>query len=118
MPLVLDLHRKTLHWLDVQSRGHLEMNNVSTSQGAITTICPNLMTYFESGVRPSLYELACLHAAARCERVTVRGAGLKLFKRRPAESPVEFYERLAWGTSDEQPQIAVSDTAPVLALLY
>ena len=118
MPLVVDLRQGLLHWLDVQSRGHLEMNNVASSQAAITTICPSLMAYFQSGVRPSLYELALLHSAARCERVTVRGEGLKRFCREPNESLIDFYDRLARATPDDRPQTEVPGDAPILALLY
>jgi hypothetical protein len=117
-PLVLDLEESMLHWLDIQSRGQLAMNNVATSQGAITTICPNLMTYFASSARPSMYDLALLHAAARCKSVTVRGSDLKRFHRRGDESPIEFYDRLVVGTPDERPQIAVSDKVPILAILH
>ena len=86
MPLVLDLRERVLHWLDVQSKGQFEMNNVETSKAAIERICPELMAYFASGVRPSMYDLALLHAAARCDRVIVRGAGVKCFARRPPKT--------------------------------
>jgi hypothetical protein len=118
LPLVLDLHENMLHWLDMQSRGYLEMNNVATSKAAITKICPNLMTYFESGVRPSLYDLTLLHATARSQRVTVRGPEIKTFIRRPHESPLEFYDRLVIGTPDEHPRITAPGEAPILAVLY
>jgi hypothetical protein len=117
-PLVLDLRESTLHWLDVQSKGQLAMNNVATSQAAITTICPNLMTYFASGTRPSMYDLALLHAAARCKRVTVRGTDLRQFPRGRDESPIEFYDRLVAGTPDERPGAVVSPKEPILAILY
>jgi hypothetical protein len=65
-----------------------------------------------------MYDLALLHAAARCKRVTLRGTELKQFHRRRDESPIEFYDRLAIGTPDERPEIAVSDKVPVLAILH
>jgi hypothetical protein len=73
MPLVVDLDHDTLHWLDVYAKGGLEFNNVATSEKDIKRLAPNLMSYFASGVRPTMFELARLHAAARCHRVVVRG---------------------------------------------
>jgi hypothetical protein len=75
MPLVFDLREQAIHWLDVQAKGQLEMNNVEMSQRAIAKICPQLMTYFGSGVRASMWDLCLLHAAARCQQVTVRAHG-------------------------------------------
>lgn len=118
MPLVLDLRQNMLHWLDVQSRGRLEMNNVATSQSAIASVCPNLIEYFESGVRPSLHDLGMLHAAARCQRVTMRGLDLKRYIRRNDESPKQFYARLVAGVPDNGPLVPVADGAPILAFLY
>ena len=40
MPLSFDLESRTLHWLDVYSKGQLSMNNVATSNSAIQTIVP------------------------------------------------------------------------------
>ena len=76
LPLVLDMWEKRLHWLDVQSKGQFEMNNVENSRSAIAKLCPELIEYFSSGVRPSMFDLALLHAAARCKRVI--GAEWKL----------------------------------------
>ena len=119
MPLVLDLRERVLHWLDVQSKGEFVMNNVETSKAAIERICPDLITYFASGVRPSMYDLALLHAAARCERVIVRGAVVKCFVRRLTEDCGAFYNRLKCGESDESwSDCLVPDGGPVLAMLY
>jgi hypothetical protein len=59
------------------------------------------MTYFASGVRLSMYELGMLHAAARCERVFVRGATVSQFVRRPGEGADAFLGRLLAGAADE-----------------
>jgi hypothetical protein len=118
MPLVLDLRDGLLHWLDVQSKGQLEMNNVETSKSAIAKVCPDLITYFGSGVRPTIYKLALLHAAARCQRVTVRGDGVKRYFRRSDESALKFFNRLASVAPPDQVLSAVSYDEPVFAALY
>jgi hypothetical protein len=118
MPFVLDLRDGLLHWLDVQSKGHLEMNNVETAKSAIAKVCPDLITYFGSAVRPTIYDLALLHAAARCQRVTVRGDGVERCFRRPDESALKFFDRLASDALPDQVMPAVSYDEPVFAALY
>lgn len=61
-----------MHWLDIYSKGQPALHNVATSSRSITKICPNLITYCGSRARPTLFELAALHAAARTRRVIVR----------------------------------------------
>jgi len=117
MPLVLDLQASTLHWIDVHAKGQLEMNNVASSNKAITKICPEMMMYFASGVRCSMFELGLLHAAARCERVFVRGATIAEYVRRPGETVGAFHKRLVRGDADE-PRSRLRLEPPVLALLY
>ncbi|WP_256078817.1 MXAN_6230/SCO0854 family RING domain-containing protein [Massilia sp. YIM B04103] len=94
LPLVLDLEQQRLHWLDVYSKGEFEFNNADSSNAAITAICPALIAYFASGVRPSMYELALLHAAARGQRVRLRGSEDRVVTRLAGESDMDFLARL------------------------
>lgn len=100
LPLVLDLFERKLHWLDVQSTGQFAFNNVENSKSAIAKLCPELIEYFSSGIRPSMFDLALLHGAARCERVMVRGREPKNFVRRNGEERIAFYQRIVHGESD------------------
>lgn len=119
LPMVLDLRDSVLHWLDVHAKGEFEMNNVETSNAAITKICPELMMYFGSGVRASMFDLGLLHAAARCERVFVRGERTAQFVRRPGETAAAFHARLVRGEADEpRSQTPRADGPPILAMLY
>jgi hypothetical protein len=119
LPFVLDLETDTLHWLDVHSKGHLEMNTAASSDTAITTICPNLIGYFASGIRASMYELAALHAAARARRVHVRSpAGeLRTIARRAGESSAIFLARILRGPG-AAPLATPRLDRPVFAALY
>ena len=119
LPLVFDIRDGLLHWLDVHAKGRFEMNNVETSKAAITKICPELMMYFGSGVRPSMFELGLLHAAARCKRVFVRGETVSEFVRRADEDAQAFHARLVSGAADEpRARGPRADGSPVLAMLY
>ncbi|MFO0757538.1 MAG: MXAN_6230/SCO0854 family RING domain-containing protein [Byssovorax sp.] len=120
MPLVVDLEQRTLHWLDVYSDGQLAFNNVRTSNGAITRICPEMIDYFASGARPSMLDLARYHAAARAPRVYLRRSeGTALFVRRPGEDILSFHRRLCRGEADEpRARPPRTDGPPLLAVLY
>ncbi|PCC67195.1 RING finger family protein 4 [Nannocystis exedens] len=117
MPLVLDVAESTMHWLDVYSTGQFEMNNVATSNKAITKICPEMIGYFASGVRISMFELALLHAAARGRQVIVRGAGrVRGFARMANESAEQFLRRIRAGEG-ATPSSPAASGAPVFAAL-
>lgn len=124
MPLVVDLETSTLHWLDVYSEGQLAFNNVASSQGDIARVCPAMISYFATGTRPSMLELGRLHAAARCQRVVLRGrsAPHRLFVRKQDEPARAFLHRLRTGVADDRlgegALPAAIGTAPVLALLH
>ncbi|WP_082551759.1 MXAN_6230/SCO0854 family RING domain-containing protein [Massilia sp. Root351] len=115
MPLVLDLSARRMHWLDVYSKGELAFNNADSSNAAITAICPTLIGYFASGIRPSLYQLVLLHAAARADRVVLRGEQDAVFERRGGEDGMAFLKRLRSGAG--APCAALPDDRPVCAAL-
>jgi hypothetical protein len=117
MPLVLDLRQGVLHWLDVYAQGQLVFNNVASSRRAITNICPTLMQYFASGVRPTMYELALLHAASRSRTVLVRGKTVQRFRRREGEAVATFHARLARGEGGEGTTFSIGE-GRTLAALY
>jgi hypothetical protein len=119
MPLVLDVQENVLHWIDMQARGELDMNNVETSKGAIFRVCPALMDYFSSGARASMLDLGLLHAAARASRVILRGETNRLFVRQSDEDTGAFYERLRDGVPDETGvDLPRAEGLPLMALLY
>lgn len=117
LPLVVDLAQRTLHWLDVYATGQFLFNNVATSNRAIRRIGPEMLASFGSGVRPSMLDLALLHAAARCRRVErrTRDGGVAAFVRRNDETAAAFLSRLRAGAADEA--AAHDDDAPVFAAL-
>jgi hypothetical protein len=78
----------------VYSKGQLQANNVAGAKNDIASVCSQLIAYFESGVRSSMLELALLHAAARADRVYLRGAETMRFERGPGESTANFLSRL------------------------
>lgn len=118
MPLVLDLREGTLQWLEVYAKGKLLFNSVATSRRVITSICPTLMQYFASGIRPTMYELALLHAASRARTVVVRGSAVRRFRRREGEDVAAFHSRLARGEGGEETVFAIEDGRTLAALYH
>ena len=118
MPLVFDLQDSRMFWLDAYSTGQFAFNNVETSNAAIQRICPETMAYFGHGVRPSMFQLGALHAAARTDRVYVRdGGGAFVYERRPREGDHTFYQRLRTGDADVLVETLPAFAQPILAVL-
>lgn len=117
LPLVLDLEDDVMHWLDTYSKGNLAFNNPATSNAAIERICPEMIEYFGSGVRMSLFELALLHAASRSTQVVLRGESNRRFVRKDDESPMDFLRRLERREADED-DVEIVETDPCFAILY
>ncbi|MCB9706841.1 MAG: hypothetical protein H6711_33660 [Myxococcales bacterium] len=118
MPMLFDLEEGRIHWLDVYSTGMPAMNNVASSKGAIARICPEMLAYFASGVRPSIRELALLHAAARCEAVLLRGEAERLLVREPGESARDFLGRLRREEGAQPGDGLPGGGAPLFAALF
>lgn len=118
MPLVLDIAESTMHWLDVYAKGQFVFNNVATSNKAITKICPEMIAYFASGTRISMFDLALLHAAARGQRVLIRGKdGVRGFVRGADESPEQLLRRIAAGAGGQPATLPGAAGPPVFAAL-
>lgn len=116
-PLVVDLDEDRLHWLDVYGKGQLAFNNVANSNRTITKVCPEMIAYFASGLRPTMYDLALLHAAARGKRVWLRDAlGTRRFVRGAGEDAMAFLGRLSATAGEARPLPTELGTATFAAL--
>jgi hypothetical protein len=118
LPMVVDLQGGILHWLDLYSQGALQFNNVATSNKDISRRCPEMMAYFASGVRPSMFDLALLHAAARAEHVYLRDKKVQRYSRRPDEDPESFRQRILSEPADQILDVLPDFTASVGAALF
>jgi hypothetical protein len=119
MPMVLDIAERRLHWIDAYAPGAFHFNNVANSNRAITKVCPDLIAYFGSGTRMSMRELALLHAAARCDRVILRGAQIRALERAAGEGHAAFLGRLRSETGATVGDArSLLGEGPVLAALF
>lgn len=117
-PLAVDLEGRQLFWLDACTRGLPAFNNVATATRTLERMCRDTMACFRHGVRPSLFHLGALHAAARAGRAWVRtGDGFQRFVRRSDESTWDLYRRIVDGTPDAVQAALPAVEPPVLAVL-
>ncbi len=94
LPLIVDLDDDRLHWLDVYAAGSLQFNNVATSNKDLKRLGPQLLGYFGTGERASMYDLALLHAAARAARVVIRDGDEVGVLERGTDDAAAFLRRL------------------------
>ncbi|SCG71995.1 MXAN_6230/SCO0854 family RING domain-containing protein [Micromonospora coxensis] len=110
-PLLVDLERYRMRWLDVTLAGSGATHSVADYSHRLGQLAIAADGYFDGGFRPSLWEVACWHAAARADLVQVRADGVRAYHRQPGESLRDFAARLthlgpAEETSAGQPQPA------------
>ena len=119
LPFVFDIAEHRLHWLDTYSKGQLLFNNVENANAAIMKLCPEMITYFGSGVRMNMFELALLHAASRAEQVFVRGDETLCFERQAGEESAAFAARLRSGRGGRcDRDLPSSHGPPLFAVLH
>lgn len=96
IPLIIDLQARKLLWVDVKIPADDIYQSVHTSRGGLAHIGQDTLAYFGTGARPTLWELACLHAAARTRTVYVRrkDARVSVLSREPDEDAGRFLRRL------------------------
>jgi len=96
VPLIIDLEARKLRWVDVKIPADDVYQSVHTSRGGLAHLGQDTMAYFGTGARPTLWELACLHAAARTRTVHVlrRDGRVAVLTRAPDEDTGHFLRRL------------------------
>jgi hypothetical protein len=72
IPAVLDLDRQELLWADVNLPPTLRFHSAAGYRATLAHLGHDLQAHFGAGARPSQWDVAALHAAARARRVVVR----------------------------------------------
>lgn len=96
IPLTIDLEAHRLRWIDVHVKSRGELHSLGNYRAALAHVGRDFADLIESGARPTLWDLACVHATARANVVYVReGNGeITLYRRRDGESIVARLGRL------------------------
>jgi hypothetical protein len=93
VPMLVDLQTRTMRWIDVNVTAAGRFHSVGGYRAALAHLGADLTAAFAH--RPTVWDVACLLAAARHPRVLVRdGAVTVAVERRPGESSLAFARRL------------------------
>ncbi|HEX3476921.1 MAG TPA: MXAN_6230/SCO0854 family RING domain-containing protein [Kofleriaceae bacterium] len=99
VPLALDLEAGRVSWLDVHITGVGALQAVGGYRAALAHLGRDFADLTASGARPSLWDIAAIHAAARGNLVYVRerAGGFAVYRRRDKEQTLARLARLHAG---------------------
>lgn len=103
VPLLLDLQPRRLLWLDLHLSSQRQLNSVEGSRSALGRMGRDLLDDHGGGARPSLGEVACLHAAGCAGSTVVRDprGRLRRYRRRADEDALAYFRRLEERGADD-----------------
>jgi hypothetical protein len=103
VPLTIDLAERRLRWLDVHIASQGELHEVGGYRAALAHIGRDFADLLSTQARPTLWDLACIHAAARGNVIYVRerDGSFTTYRRRDNESKVTRLARLMSGGADD-----------------
>ncbi len=103
VPLTIDLAERRLHWLDVHIRGRGALHAVGGYRAALAHLGRDFADLINADARPTLWDLACIHAAARGNVIYVRerDGSFTTYRRRDNESKTTRLSRLLSSTADD-----------------
>src|SRR5262249_52786189 len=110
VPLAIDLEARRLRWLDCHITGHHALHQVGGYRAALAHIGRDFSDLAATAARPTLWDLAAIHAVARANIVYVRErhGAIAAYRRRDREQAPARLARLhagddTDGTLDELP---------------
>ena len=121
VPLVIDLVTEQLRWLDVHITGQQAMHDVGGYHAALAHIGRDFADLAATGARPTLWDLAAIHAVARANIVYVRerAGGFRVYRRRDGEQALARLARLHAGddTDGHTPELPPANAPTWFALV-
>lgn len=103
VPLVIDLEARRLRWLDARIAGPTALRRVGGYRAALAHIGRDFADLAGTGARPTLWDLATLHAVARANIVYVRdrSGAITAYRRRDKEQALARLVRLHAGDDSD-----------------
>jgi hypothetical protein len=118
VPLAIDLEARRLRWLDVHIRGRGALHHLGGYRAALAHLGRDFAHLIGTGARPTLWDVACIHATARANVVYVRGpAGITLYRRRDGEPTAGRLARLLTDEPDDTVTAIPTANAPTWVAL-
>lgn len=103
VPLTIDLEARRLCWLDVHVADRGELHQVGGYRAALAHLGRDFADLLATGARPTLWDVAGIHAIARANIVYVRerSGEITQYRRRDGESTTTRLSRLATIAGDD-----------------
>jgi hypothetical protein len=103
VPLTIDLGERRLRWLDVHIAAHGDLHQVGGYRAALAHIGKDFEDLLAAAARPTMWDVACIHAAARANTVYIRerDGGYTMYRRRDGESARARLARLMSGADHD-----------------
>ena len=103
VPLTIDLEARRLRWLDVHIASHADLHQVGGYRAALAHIGKDFADLASTAARPTLWDVACIHAASRANLVYVRerDGSITQYRRRDGETTVGRLARLLADLDDD-----------------
>ncbi|MBA3458677.1 MAG: hypothetical protein H0T46_01865 [Deltaproteobacteria bacterium] len=103
VPLTIDLEAAKLRWLDVHISGRGSLHQVGGYRAALAHIGKDFADLAFARSRPTLWDVACIHAIARANLVYVRerSGAITQYRRRDGESTTTRLSRIASNGGDD-----------------
>jgi hypothetical protein len=112
VPLTIDIAERRLRWLDVHIKERGDMYQVGGYRAALAHIGRDFADLLATHARPTMWDLAAIHAAARANLVYIRerDGTFTTYRRRDHESVGARLARVLSGGNDEGKIAAIPAT--------
>jgi hypothetical protein len=103
IPLAIDLPNRHVHWLGVAISDRAQLSRAGGFRAALAHAARDLADLAASRARPTLWDIASIHAATRANIVYVRerDGAITTYRRREGEPPIARLARLMSGGGED-----------------
>jgi hypothetical protein len=103
VPLTIDLAERRMRWLDVHVKDRGELHQVGGYRAALAHIGRDFADLVGTDSRPTMWDVACIHAAARANTIYIRerDGSFTTYKHRDSETKLVRLGRLMSGGADD-----------------
>jgi hypothetical protein len=103
IPLTIDVAERRLRWVDAHIRDRAELDTAGGYRAALAHVARDFADQLATHARPSMWDVACIHAAARANVVYIRerDGTFTTYRRRDNETKTARLGRLMSGAADD-----------------
>jgi hypothetical protein len=103
VPLTIDLAERRLRWLDVHVKDRGALHQVGGYRAALAHLGRDFGDLIAAHSRPTMWDVACIHAAARANTIYIRerDGSFTTYRRRDTETKYARLGRLMSGAAED-----------------